>query len=230
VLLGTDTGAGKSAVAVALLRLAHQRHFRLVPSKPVESGVPCGSDAEDASDAARLRTAARRGDLPLSEIRPFALEAPVAAAAATPEGDPIRLPSLLAAVARVARHGDAVLVETAGGVLSPYAPGLTSADLAQALGLPVLLVARNALGTINHTALAVAEIRRRALPLAGVLLVDTRSEMAPDRASNAALIATATGIRPLGPLPFVPGEDADHLAHELAVLPGVGDILATLGL
>jgi dethiobiotin synthetase len=126
--------------------------------------------------------------------------------------EPIELAALLAARDRVVPHGDFLVVETAGGLLSPYSADLTGADLAAAFGLPVLLVARNGLGTINHTALALAELRRRALPLAGVVLVDTSPATAPDRPHNARLIEQLTGERPLGVLPFVDGLDPDRLA------------------
>jgi dethiobiotin synthetase len=142
---------------------------------------------------------------------------PVAPAqAAASAGVALPLPALVSTIEAAAPLGDFVLVESAGGLLSPYAPGVTGADLAAAAGLPLLLVARNALGTINHTALAVAEIRRRDLPLAGVVLVEVTPEPTPDRPSNAALIADVCGERPLAALPFVPGADPDRLADELA--------------
>lgn len=103
-------------------------------------------------------------------------------------------------------------IESAGGLLTPYASTLTSADLAAAFQLPILLVARNSLGTINHTALAIAEIRRRALPLLGVVLVNLSGCPSPDQPSNLNLIASLTGIRPLGVLPFVETPSPNLLA------------------
>jgi dethiobiotin synthetase len=94
-------------------------------------------------------------------------------------------------------------VETAGGLLSPYCGTFTAADLAADLGFPVLLVARNSLGTINHTALAIAELRRRALPLLGIILVNTSAASSPDQATNPAQIALQTGLAPLGILPYL---------------------------
>jgi dethiobiotin synthetase len=79
----------------------------------------------------------------------------------------------------------------------------------------VLLVARNGLGTVNHTALAINEIRRRNLRLAGVILVDTAPGASPDRAFNLDLIAQLTGVKPLGILPYVPGATPDALADAL---------------
>ena len=106
-------------------------------------------------------------------------------------------------------------MESAGGVLSPYSDDFTSADLAAALELPILLVARNALGTINHTALAIAELRRRHLPLTGVLFVDTTAVVTPDRAHNPRFVRALTGVRVLGVLPFLAVPTLDALAAAL---------------
>jgi dethiobiotin synthetase len=125
-------------------------------------------------------------------------------------------------------HGDFLLVESAGGVLSPYSEDLTAADLAAALGLPLLLIARNALGTINHTALAIAELRRRHLPLTGVLFVDTTAVSTPDRAHNPRLVRALTGVRVLGTLPFLPVPTPDGLAAALRLNLDVDVLLPSL--
>jgi len=99
---------------------------------------------------------------------------------------------------------------------------LTGADLAGHLGLPVLLVARSALGTINHTALSMAELRRREIEIAGVLLVQTQAAHAPHEDTNAPLIQQLTGLAPLGILPHLPqpATDPDALASALAQAVG----------
>jgi dethiobiotin synthetase len=224
-LVGTDTGVGKTAVGCALLRLAARHGRRPVPLKPVETG--CSPDPEDA---VRLLSASGRTDLPLSIVCPHRFPTPVAPAQAAAEAG-LRLTRelLSAALTQAAPHGDFLLVESAGGLLSPYAPDLTGADLAAMSGLPVLLVARNALGTINHTALAVAELRRRALPLAGLVLVEVTPEPSPDRPHNAELIRTVCGERALATLPFVPGAPPDRLADELARQISARELLARFG-
>jgi len=210
-LVGTDTGVGKTAVGCALLRLALRLGRRPVPLKPVETGCQ-----PDPDDALRLLSASTRSDLPLALVCPHRFPTPVAPAQAAAEaGVSLTLPALAATMTAASAHGDFLLVESAGGLLSPYSPEITGADLATASGLPLLLVARNALGTINHTALALAEIRRRALPLAGLVLVDVSPQATPDRPHNAGLIEAIGAERPLASLPFVPGPDADRLADEL---------------
>ncbi len=195
----TDTGIGKTEVACALLRAARAAGLDAVGMKPAQSGATEG----EPSDAERL-LAASDGVEPLDAICPYALRAPLApAVAARLEGVEISLPRILdAARALAARHA-AVLVEGAGGLLVPLAEHATYADLAVALGLPVLVVARAGLGTVNHTALTVEALRRRGLAIAGIVLNRTAPEDDPSVPHNAAEIAKLTGIAPAALLPFV---------------------------
>ena len=143
-----------------------------------------------------MQAAADRPDLPLGLVCPHRYRPPVAPAAATHKRTPLTLASLAAAARRAARLGDALLVEGAGGLLTPYGSRLTIADLAARLALPVILVARNALGTINHTALCAAELRRRRLDLLAIVLVDVDRRPHPEE-RNAELITAVTGVRPV---------------------------------
>lgn len=214
---GTDTGVGKTTVAVALARLAFRRGRAPIPFKPVETG--CDPDPDDAR---RLWEAARPPTT-LRETCPFPFElaaAPAAAAAAA--GQRLELGQLVTRAEAVAARGDFLIVEGAGGLLVPYQDSWTNADIALRLRLPVLVVGRMALGTINHVALTLAEIGRRALGLAGVILVRTSEPLGAHESSNARLIEAITGTRPLGTLPFLsrdaraePDQVADALAAAL---------------
>jgi dethiobiotin synthetase len=210
---GTDTGVGKTVLSAGLLRLLVRAGRHPVPFKPVETGCRRGVPA----DARALRDAANRNDISLHLVCPLTFSAPVAPAAATASaGRPIRRADLLAAFRRLRPLGDCLVVEGAGGLLSPYAARLTAADLARLFRLPLLLVARNALGTINHTALAIAEIQRRALPFAGYILVTTQRDPNLARQRNAELIEQLTGHAPLAVLPHFDRPTPDRVARELA--------------
>ncbi len=210
-LLATDTAAGKTTVGTGILALARARGLSPVPFKPVETGA-----TPAPSDALRLRAAAGREDIPLDLICPHPFPLPVAPALASQAvGQRLTSASLLSSARRLFPYGDYLLVESAGGLLTPYSEDLTGADLAAAFGLPVLLISRNSLGTINHTALAVAELRRRQLPLAGVLLVSTSPDETPDQKDNPRLVEALTGVHPLGVLPFLPLPTPENLAHAL---------------
>ncbi len=121
--------------------------------------------------------------------------------AARLEGVEVRLEVILdAARALAARHA-ALLVEGAGGLLVPLTERATYADLAVALGLPVLVVARAGLGTVNHTALTVEALRARGLAVAGVILNRAAAVDDPSVPHNAAEIERLTGARVLASLP-----------------------------
>jgi dethiobiotin synthetase len=204
---------GKTTVARALARLALNRGRRPIPYKPVETG--CDPDPRDA----RMLWEAAGRPVALGDVCPYPLPLPAApAAAADAAGVYLELDELAARGRALAARGDFLITEGAGGLLVPYAGSQTAADLAARLELPVLIVARTALGTVNHSALTVRELGRRSLPVAGLLFSRSQAEEAPHEARNAGLIEALVGVRPLGTLPYLsPAElaDDDHLAAAL---------------
>ena len=223
-VVGTDTGVGKTAVASALLRLAQRAGRSFVPFKPVETGC-----APHAIDARSLWLAAGQ-PVPAEQVVLYAFPLPAApAVAAGAVGACIDLEAIVQRAFALRTRGSGLIVEGAGGLLVPYRDRLTSADLAHRLQLPVLVVARAALGTINHTALTVNEIRRRALPLAGVILVETTPDSHHPILDNLRQIETVCAVRPLGGLPFVDRGSPDLLADALLAAVGpktISDLLA----
>jgi dethiobiotin synthetase len=210
---GTDTGVGKTTVAVALARLCSRRGGVPIPYKPVETG--CDPEPDDAR---RLWEAARR-PIPLGDVCPFPLALPAApAAAAAAAGIRLDLAELVRHAFEIAKRGTFLIVEGAGGLLVPYAGRDTNADLASHLELPILIVAKTALGTINHVALTLSELGQRRLPVAGVVLVRSGVEIEPQEATNAQLIEQVSGVAPLGTFPRLNAADArdpDLLADAL---------------
>jgi dethiobiotin synthetase len=198
-ITATDTGVGKTEVACALLEGARADGLDLAAMKPAQSGVEPG----EPSDADRLRRAAG-GEDPPELVCPYQFAVPLApGVAARLAGVEIRMEVILeAARALLARHA-ALLVEGAGGLLVPLTPRQTYADLAVALRLPVLVVARAGLGTVNHTALTVEALRSRGLRVAGVVLNRTSPESDPSVPHNAAEIERLSGAPVLASLPFV---------------------------
>jgi dethiobiotin synthetase len=167
--------------------------------KPAQSGVVPG----EASDAERLGEAAGWAE-PADVVCPYSFAAPLApAVAARLEGRPIVFGRIVDLVRQVAARRTAVLVEGAGGLLAPLTDRETYADLALALGLPVLVVARAGLGTVNHAALTAEALRARGLALAAIVLNRAAPGDDPSVPHNAAEIGRLTGCVPLGPLPFV---------------------------
>lgn len=215
---GTDTGVGKTTVSVALLRLAERRGRRPIPFKPVETG--CDPEAADADALWR----AARPPIPASDVCFHALRLPAAPSlAAAAEGVHIDLDLIVERAQALAANGDFLLVEGAGGLLVPYVDELTTVDLAARLALPLLVIARTALGTVNHTALTLREAARNGLTVAGMILSQTTAGVGPAESGNAELIATLTGQNVLGTLPYLSAgaqTDPDLLADALeASLP-----------
>ena len=196
---GTDTGVGKTEVSCALVAGARAAGLDVGAMKPAQSGVEPGVP----TDADRLQAAAGGGD-PAGLVCPFSFAPPLApGVAARLGGATITLEAILSAARALAARHAALLVEGAGGLLVPLTPRQSYADLAVALGLPVLVVARAGLGTVNHTALTVEALRARGLTLAGIVLNRTAPQDDPSVPYNAEEIERLTGLRPLATLPFV---------------------------
>ena len=197
---GTDTGVGKTEVAAALVSGWRARGLDVGAMKPAQSGVEDGLP----TDADRLAAAAGGTD-PAALVCPYSLPAPLApAVAARLAGVEISLDHLLACAAELGRRHAALVVEGAGGLLVPLTGSHTYADLAVALGLPVLVVARAGLGTVNHAALTCEALRVRGLAIRGVVLNRAGASSDPSEPHNAAEIERLTGVRVLASLPHEP--------------------------
>ncbi len=165
-VVGTDTGIGKTVVAGGTVRALRRRGVDARPHKPVESGGR--DDARFLADAA--------GSSP-DEVCPAFLDEPLAPKVAaeragrTLDEDAIRPP----------RDGY-VVAEGVGGLRVPLTPSLSLAELVADASLPALVVARPSLGTLNHTALTVEALRRRDVPVLGVVL--SRFPDSPDVAER----------------------------------------------
>jgi len=166
-ITGTDTGVGKTRVAAALLAALARSGIPAAGMKPVASGCRETAQGLRNEDAERLAMAgAVRAAYAL--INPYALPEPVAPhLAARAAGVEIRLDVIRAAFEQMAARAPWVVVEGAGGWLTPINRDQTMADVAKALGLPVILVVGLRLGCLNHALLTAAAIRRCGLALAG---------------------------------------------------------------
>ncbi len=210
LIAGTDTGVGKTFVASALCRMLRRRDLPVVGLKPFETGC-----RPDPQDALALEREARSG-LPLDLINPIRYRQPLApAAAAEREGLKGTLATAVSAIRRAA-FGRFAVVETAGGLLVPLDGRHTNLDLAVALGLPVILVGRNALGTLNHFALSVEALRRRKLQIAGLVLSRGQSPADRSQAGNQRWVGKLTGIETIVALPKTSLQRASQLLEGMA--------------
>jgi dethiobiotin synthase len=164
VVVGTDTGIGKTVVSALLLRAARRRG----PAaywKPVQTG-----DDSDSTTVGALAEASRHEILRPAWEFPLPASPHEAAAAAGHEIEPARLEEALAGLQRMLPDTDLV-VELAGGLLVPYREGYTQADWLEAAAPPLVLVARAGLGTLNHTLLTLEALRARHLEPRALFLV-----------------------------------------------------------
>ena len=187
---GTDTGVGKTRVAVALIHALRARGLRVAAMKPVAAGHAPGELNEDV--AALLQATNAAADL--RDVNPYAFAEPVAPhIAAQLAGVRIELDVIATAYFRLAATADVVVVEGAGGWRVPLNERDDMADLAQRLDLPVVLVVGLRLGCLNHALLTAESIAHRQLPWAGWVGNHVDPAMACQAENVAALHARLPG-------------------------------------
>ena len=214
---GTDTGVGKTVVGCAIAEALRRRRIDVGVMKPIETGV----GPQGPLDAIALVEAAGSDD-PLDLVCPqrFALPAAPSVAAAR-EGRAVDLAAIRDAFARLRERHRFLLVEGAGGLLVPIAADYSMADLAAELALPVLVVARGALGTVNHTLLTLEAIERRGLALAGVVVSHGTRPLSGADAENLGVLRNALGARLVGEIePVSPEASVPRDAIDLDALLG----------
>jgi dethiobiotin synthetase len=197
---GTDTGVGKTVVSGGIVAALRRHGHDVGVAKPLQSGALAD---DPTGDAMLLRTWTGVPES-AAEIAPYSFAAALAPSiAAELEGFTVTLADAVDAVQAIAERHDAVVVEGAGGLIVPLGPSWTVADLAVALALPVLVVARARLGTVNHCALTVRALRSFGLEPVGVVLNGTADESSQ---RNAQLIEELAAVRVLAHTPWVDGD------------------------
>lgn len=192
-ITGTDTGVGKTYVTRLILEHLRAEGRDAVGYKP----VACG-DREDA-----FILSAVSGGIDLDEINPVYFNTAVAPyVAAMLENRTVSSAELLAGFHHLAGKYAQVIVEGAGGWEVPLAPNYRVSDLAAELGLPIVVVAGNKLGALNHIILTVNAIRARGLTCAGVVLNQLEDEMDTAMITNKGVVEDLTGVPLL-----------DHIIH-----------------
>jgi dethiobiotin synthetase len=164
---GTDTGVGKTYVTALILAKLRRRGVRAAAFKPIACGAGGRRDAE-------IYAAIMNHELPVDVINPIYLRHPLApSVAAKLERKRIDTQKIRRAYRQLAASYSVVLVEGAGGLLVPIRTNYLVADLAKSMKLPLLIVARLGLGTINHSLLTVRQARAHGLKIVGIVLNDT---------------------------------------------------------
>jgi dethiobiotin synthetase len=217
-ITGTDTGVGKTIASAVIAMLLRRKGHSVGVMKPVTSGCIEREGKLVSEDAELLAFAA--GTEVTSDSAPYLLKAPLAPSlAASMEGVRIDFQVIRDAYQRLSEQYEYLIVEGAGGLMVPVTGGMLISDLANFLGLPIAVIARPGLGTVNHTLLTTFSAKNLGLTVKGVIV--NRFPANPGDAEKHAphMLDSLSGSPLLGVFPEVQGDD------ERAVVTGVADIL-----
>ncbi len=220
---GTDTGVGKTAVSLLLMRYFIEKGNDPFYLKPLQTGVP--SPRSEESDASFIyRHIARLKDRDPAESTPYCFpQAKAPFFAARNAGIPIDIRTIEDAVEEKAKTHAPLIIEGSGGLLVPVNETLLLIDLIPVLGAETILVARAGLGTINHTFLSVEAMTRRGVNPSMIIFVDSGKEKTPldMLRENMEAVETFSGIPVGGPIERI--EDFNLLSkkHLLSIEKGL---------
>ncbi|WP_339732288.1 dethiobiotin synthase [uncultured Gimesia sp.] len=213
MIVGTDTGVGKTYISTAIARQLTSEGTRTGAYKPACSGSLTEEQTgapywEDVS----LLAEAIDGSFPAERICPQTFHAPLAPpVAAEKEGKQVDEALLRQGALWWQDQVDFLIVEGVGGILCPLSENMLVVDFAAALNFPILIVARAGLGTINHSLLTIEVLQNRGFPIAGLILNDVDPELSDEsRVSNATQIQQWTTVPVLS---FVPFDWQSNLLH-----------------
>jgi dethiobiotin synthetase len=219
-ITGTDTGVGKTLVAASLARALRERGCDVGVIKPFATGLGPGHHWRD-DDAALLACAAGCAEPP-DAICPVRFRDPLAPLiAAQMENRHVDVAGAAEAVAAMIGRHEITLVEGVGGAAVPLAASVLVSDFVRLLGIPCLIVARSALGTINHTVLTAQHLRAKGVDISGAVFV-RHSGGTPTLAEETgpACAAETAQVHNHGTVPFVESYDsAPSLDARVQVLP-----------
>jgi dethiobiotin synthetase len=217
---GTDTGVGKTLICCALICRFAARGKSVIGMKPVASGAIRSADGLVNDDVALLR-AASNVEAPPRLVNPYCFEPPIAPhLAAEQAGSAIELATVVRAYRQLAALADIVIVEGVGGFCVPLNAREDGADLAQRLGLPVILAVGVRLGCLNHALLTAQAIRARGLRLAGWIANRIDPAMAAAD-QNVAALEERLAAPLLGDIEFTANPNPRRIAGLIALpVPG----------
>jgi len=205
LVTGTDTGVGKTVVTGGLALGFRRMEMKPGVFKPVESGV-----RGEPLDGSFLKKCSGTSQ-PLDRVVPYTLEEALApAVAAERAGVEIDLGFLEKGLKQWVEDHPVTLVEGAGGLLVPIVGTFTYADLARCWDLPLLIVARPSLGTINHTLLTVRLARAVGLKVLGVVISGYPKDPGVAERTNPEIIERMAHVSILALVPHVPGVSTER--------------------
>ncbi len=202
-ITGTDTGVGKTIVAAALARTLLNRGIDVGVMKPVETGCALGPKGLIPTDSEFLIKAAHAKDTK-NLITPYTLKASVVPCeAAEMEGVEIMEEYILDCYLQLQSRHEFMVVEGAGGLMVPVYRRFLVSDMIQLLELPVILVARPDLGTINHSLLSIRYAQSIGLKVLGFIINRRSDEIKIAEEKSPMIIENLSGVPFLGGKPYI---------------------------
>jgi len=210
-IIGTDTGVGKTVVAAGLALCLRDRGIKVGVMKPVATGCMTSDKKLYSPDAIYLFEAAEN-EYPLLS-NPIRFRNPLAPHIASQiEKTPVDLRKILWAYHEICQLYDFIIVEGIGGLLVPFANNYFVADLIKEFDLPVIIVARGNLGTVNHTLLTVQAAVNKGLNVLGIILNGMpQANLSMAEVTNPRVIQDLTGLPILGILPHLTDVDVENM-------------------
>ena len=207
-ITGTDTGVGKTFVAAGLIRAMKEQGIDVCPMKPAETGCRVSKGRLISDDTLKLIQESGV-DEPIDVINPYRFRKPLApSVAAEFEGGNFKKRIVLDAYKQLAIKHEMIIVEGAGGIMVPLYKRYLFLDLVKDLNLPLMIVARSGLGTINHSLLTIEAARKKGIKILGVIMNSAiKSKKDISCKTNPEVIAQIGKVSILGIIPHIAGSD-----------------------
>lgn len=211
---GTDTGVGKTIVSALVLNVLKMQGLKTCAMKPFETGALREGNLLIPSDGMFLKDAAQMEE-PINYITPLCLEKPLAPmVAAEMDGVEIDITPVWKAYEYFKKRYEAIVVEGVGGIMVPIKKDYLVVDLIKELELPVLIVSRPGLGTINHTLLTINELLRRDISIRGIIFnFSAPPEGSLAEETNPSIISRLTDVPVIGIVPYLKSFDSEALIN-----------------
>ena len=214
---GTDTGVGKTVVTACLLAFYRKHSINTGIMKPIETGINPNCSSEANSDAKFLLTVSGNQDT-LEEVCPIRLKPSASPLqAARIQDQSLSIDSILEKFHRLQKKYDQVLVEGIGGLLVPLKADYLVLDLIKEMQLPLIIVSRFSLGTLNHTLLTLKAAQVAKIEVAGIILNHSANrQLNKIELGQKALIEELSGVPIIGQCPFISSISTEQFNNKLA--------------
>lgn len=211
-ITGTDTGVGKTVVSAAIIKALQAGGVNACGMKPVETGCSRLGNNLFPSDGMFLKNVARMEE-PVHHVTPYCFENPVAPSlAAEMEGRSVSIASIMERFDALLKKYHSVVVEGIGGILVPLMKDYFVIDLVREMDLPLIVVTRPSLGTINHTLLTVNYALKERIKVSGIIVNFSRpAEGTVAENTNSLVLQQMCPVPVIGTFPYLKSLDEQAL-------------------